>query len=142
MAFGYTTHFTEIPLPDHTRVIRFYDAGGGTLVNIYTHRVVGEHDVPITDIEALVPVLLRAAFPTSFTLLLDEELSSGLHRVVRALAATPAGVLIHIATTFTHHVNGITTTSLVREWAYFIPLATLNGTDIVIPPPVLPPPPP
>jgi hypothetical protein len=141
MAFGYTTHFTETPLPDHTRVIRFYDAGGGTLVNIYTHHTVGGHDVPITDIEVLVPVLLRAAFPTSFTLLLDEELSSGLHRVVRALVATPAGVLIHITTTFTHHANGVTTTTLVREWAYFIPDATLSGTDVVITPPVPSPPP-
>ena len=139
MAFGYTTHFTETPLPGHTRVIRFYDAGGGTLCNIYTHRDVGGHDVAVTDVEVLVPVLLRAAFPTSFVTLLDEELSSGLHRVVRALATDPTGVLIHIATTFTHTVRDITTITLVREWAYFIPEATLSGTDIVIAPPVPPP---
>lgn len=141
MALSYTTHFTETPLSGHTRVIRFYDAGDGTLCNIYTHRTVGGHDVAITDVEVLIPELLQTAFATSFTLLLDEELSPGFHRIVRALVATGGGLLIHIATTFAHTVGSSTTTTLVREWAYFIPLATLSGTDIVIPPPPTPPPP-
>lgn len=142
MAFGYTTLRTETPATNYTRTFRYYncsDGGtgvGGVILNVLTTVLSSGRTLRAQDLELYIAGVQGSEFGGSFVTLLTESTDGGLQRKVRAIERSPSGVLIHDATTQTLTIQGVTTTRVIRENIYYIPLATLSGTDIIA---VLPP---
>lgn len=133
MSFGYTTLRSETPAPNYARTFRYYNCStGGVILNVLTTLSHQGRTLRAQDIEIFVPTAQGADFGGSFVTLLTENTDGGLQRIVRAVARTPTGVLIHEATSMTVTVQGTTTVRVVRENLYYVPLATLSGTDIVV----------
>jgi hypothetical protein len=137
VSFAYTTLRTETPATNYTRTFRYYNCStGGVILNVLTTVLSQGRTLRAQDIELFIASAQGNQFSGSFVTLLTEDTNGGLQRVVRAVARSPAtGVLIHDATTQTLTIQGVTTTRVIRENCYYIPLATLSGTDIIAGPP-------
>jgi hypothetical protein len=137
MAFSYTTLRTETPATNYTRTFRYYNCStSGVILNVLTTVLSSSRTLRAQDLELYIEGAQGSELGGSFVTLLTESTDGGLQRVVRAIARSPSGVLIHDATTQTLTIQGVTTTRVIRENIYYIPLVTLSGTDIIA---VLPP---
>ena len=136
MAFHYTTLRSESLPSNYTQTFRYYNCStGGVIIGVLTTLSDQGRTIRAQDLEAFAASEQGANFGGSFVTLLTENTDGGLQRTVRAIAGH-VGVLIHEATTVTVTIQGVTKTRPVREALYFIPNATLSGTDIVVTPPV------
>jgi hypothetical protein len=143
MAFSYTTLRSESLPSNYTRTFRYYDCGtGGVIIGLLTTLLDQSRHLRTQDVETFAVGEQGANFANgSFVTLSTENTDGGMQRVVRALAGL-AGVLIHEVTTVTTTIQGVTKTRPVREALYYVPGATLSGTDVVVTPSIPPPPPP
>jgi len=140
VSFAYTTLRTETPATNYTRTFRYYncsDGGtgvGGVILNVLTTVLSQSRTLRAQDLELFIAGVQGSELSGSFVTLLTENTDGGLQRVVRAIARSPAGVLIHDATMQTLTIQGVTTMRILRENCYYLPLATLSGTDIIVTP--------